>query len=199
MATWRLLGMLPRGRSSEENRARSLGGWNPWRYSWSRSDQPPIIVPNVQNQACPWHVHVSEAGPPDAIVRFAALRQDNDEWWFYVPTEPGEEGAFEAGTPKCEGFWRTRYDELSELPWPAAEESWQGRSRFLEALSKKEKLATRIAYRGYSSCRLCGCRNGFESLRLAEWEWPAGFRHYIEQHFVRPSQEFTTFIMGTVG
>jgi len=85
---------------------------------------------------------------------------------------------------------------MFDLPWPAEHIRWSDRSRFLEALQDKEKISQRVAYRGYSKCRLCGCRNGFESLLLGEWKWPAGFRHYVEAHLVRPTDDFIRFILG---
>jgi len=107
--------------------------------------------------------------------------------------------AFEAGSPKFEGFWRRSADETSKLPWPEADESWVERRGFLDALYEKEMVAEKIAYRGYSICRICGCQNGFQTLRLAEWEWPAGFNHYVKDHLVRPCAEFIAFILRPVG
>src|ERR1700722_19084062 len=115
---------------------------------------------------------------------FAAHWHESGNCSFYVPATRDDEGAFEAGAPKHEGFWRTHADERGDLPWPAGNRDWSGQPHFLQALHEKERLAQRVAYRGYSTCRICGCRNGFESLRLSEWEWPAGFRHYVEEHLV---------------
>ncbi len=36
-----------------------------------------------------------------------------------------------------------------------------------------------------------------EFFGLAQWEWPAGFRHYVEDHRVRPSAAFEEFILAT--
>lgn len=63
-------------------------------------------------------------------------------------------------------------------------------------LDPAERLCERIAYRGHSSCRLCHAKNGFESLRLDGWEWPSGFRHYVEVHGVRPTRAFEAFILN---
>jgi hypothetical protein len=95
---------------------------------------------------------------------------------------------------KKEGYWRRSYDEESELPWPIPEPGWVGRAGFLASLDQVEAVAERIAYRGFSLCRLCGRMNGHEGLRLAEWEWPAGFRHYVADHEIRPSRAFEAFI-----
>jgi hypothetical protein len=127
-------------------------------------------VPNAENALRPWHVPVCIAGPLGSEMKFAALWDDNGNWSFYVPARAGEEGAFEAGSPKFEGFWRRSADEASTLPWPEVDESWAERRDFLDALYEKEMIAEKIAYRGYSICRICGCQNGFQTLHLAEWE-----------------------------
>jgi hypothetical protein len=51
-------------------------------------------------------------------------------------------------------------------------------------------------YRGSSTCRICGIRNGYREFNIAGWQWPSGFRHYIEAHNVRPSLAFQEFIIG---
>ena len=176
---WRLLGVLPQARSREEVRVQAIDGWNPWSFHWSRVDRLPIVVPDPRNPSRSCHVQVYEAPAQATTPIFAADILDDDAWRFYVPAKPGDPSAFQAGEAKYEGFWRQRADEASELPWPTAVESWPGR----------------IACRRYSHCRMCRCRNGHEPFRLDEWEWPAGFRHYIEHHDVQPSAEFVKFIL----
>src|SRR5258705_1071615 len=195
MAIWRLLGRLPQGKTREEIQSQSIDGWNPWRFDWAPIDEHAIVVPDPRNSSRSCHVKVGESGPEGSAVKFAPLSLD-DVWWFYVPATQGEQGAFEASEPRYEGFWRRRIDEESELPWPVQVEHWPARAAFFASLWSIEAIAERIAYRGYSRCRVCGCQNGSESLRLGQWEWPAGFRHYVEEHQVRPSGEFVTFIMG---
>lgn len=114
----------------------------------------------------------------------------------YVPAPSGSTG-FPAESPLYEGHWRSSVDEPSELPRPKPEPEWSERAAFLAALDRVEATAARIVYRGISMCRLCGQRNGHEALRLARWEWPAGFRHYLSEHNVRPSTEFEGFISIT--
>jgi hypothetical protein len=111
-------------------------------------------------------------------------------YYILAPTGTG----FPSESPLYEGHWRWSIDESSELPWPEPQPKWRDRAAFLGCLDRVEAAATRIAYRGFSRCRLCGQRNGHEALRLARWEWPAGFRHYISDHDVRPSTEFRQFV-----
>jgi hypothetical protein len=194
MAPWRLLGELPQARSREEIQGQSIGGWNPWRFVWSPLDEPVIVVPNPRDPSRHCHVHISESGQAGSAMKFAALVLD-DSWCFYVPAAEGADGSFEAVEAKYEGFWRGTQNEAADLPWPIPAPLWSGRGALIEALDRAEFAAERIAYRGYSRCRICGRQNGHESLRLAEWEWPAGYRHYIAEHFVRPSPDFERFIM----
>jgi hypothetical protein len=98
---------------------------------------------------------------------------------------------------KSEGFWcRTSVGDESGLPFPAPERlPWERRDAFLAALSRKEKMAEEVAYRGLSTCRLCKAINGNLEYWLDPWKWPEGFRHYVEAHNVRPSNEFASFIL----
>jgi len=95
---------------------------------------------------------------------------------------------------KYEGHWRNNFSEESDLPWPIEDVDWPEKSLFLTALNAVEREAENISYRGISLCRLCGCKDGHRAYRLESWEWPAGFRHYLQEHGVRPSMEFETFI-----
>jgi hypothetical protein len=195
MPTWRLLGTLPQAKTREELTAQSLDGWNPWKFSPSPSKEPAIVVPDPQDPAQYHHIKVFVSGPPGSKVRYAPLQHGSD-WWFYVPAPPGDESGFDARTARYEGLWRAYPDEPSELPWPAVVDDWLARPAFLGVLTGIEANARRIAYRGYSICRFCRCRNRHDSFQLNEWEWPAGFRHYVENHRVRPSAAFEEFILA---
>ena len=94
----------------------------------------------------------------------------------------------------CEGFWRSSKNANEDLPWPEPDPSWARRSIFLDALDRAEAEAQRFPAAGFSLCRLCGCMNGSQQLVLEPWQWPEGYRHYIEIHQVRPSSNFESFI-----
>lgn len=110
----------------------------------------------------------------------------------YVPAPEGT--GFSTESPLFEAHWRSSAEESSELPWPKPEPGWHARATFLAQLDRIEQAAYRVLYRGISPCRLCGQPNGHVAFRLARWEWPAGFRHYITEHDVRPSAEFEAFV-----
>ena len=97
-----------------------------------------------------------------------------------------------------EGFWRQTFEELSDLPWPEPGEwSSTDRLKFLEALAVFEKKCDRLESVGYSHCRLCDFqKNGFRTFMTSHWSWPEGYRHYIEEHNVRPSPEFEALILS---
>lgn len=92
-----------------------------------------------------------------------------------------------------EGHWRRSRDERSPWRWPQPEHGWPALPAFLEALDRAEAAAERLVYRGISPCRLCGRPNGCVAFRLAGWEWPEGYRHYLADHAVRPTPAFQAF------
>lgn len=139
-------------------------------------------------------LRISESGREDFPLFLAASAMDTKPGRirYYVPAEDGV--GFRAEAPRYEGHWRATFEETSELPWPTQKSGWKERGAFLQKLAVVEASAYRIAYRGFSRCRICGRTNGHEALRLDCWEWPAGFRHYIQLHEVRPSSGFVEFI-----
>jgi len=195
MPAWKLLGTLPRSRTKEDIRNQSLGGWNPWQYSWSAWEEPEIVVPDPANPAKSRHIPRYHSQSPTGTIRFAVDIVDC-HYRFYVPSSIEEEGAFEASEPRYEGYWRSSYEEAIDLPWPAPASEWTGRDIFIAFLMRAEEIAEKIQYRGYSHCRLCHCLNGSKSLRLAEWDWPEGFKHYVAEHSVRPSADFEEFLLS---
>lgn len=90
-----------------------------------------------------------------------------------------------------EGFWVSTQEP--SLPTPVSQ-PWKGQSAWLPKLDKVEKKAAKAAYRGFSTCRLCDKMNGSEELSYKGWVWPSGYRHYIQDHSVRPSLAFEEFI-----
>lgn len=50
--------------------------------------------------------------------------------------------------------------------------------------------------KGWSTCRCCGKMNGSREFSYKGWNWPEGFRHYIEIHNVVPSAEFLKEVLG---
>ena len=193
MSTWRLLGDLQQVKTREEIRAQSLNGWNPWQHPWNRCEEPWIVVPDPQDSKRFHHAPTYWVEREGKVIKFA-VDYLKGGWRFFVPATATEEGAFQARTPQYEGYWRSSLHADENLPWPDPETNWPQRAAFLEMLDCAEAKAQTVSYRGFSRCRICGCRNGSQSFRLDFWEWPWGFRHYVSDHAVRPSAEFEFFI-----
>jgi hypothetical protein len=194
MSTWRLLGDLSRAGTREEIRAQSLDGWSPWQHSWNRSEGPGIVVPDHDDLKRFRHAPTYWVEHDGKVIKFAVDHLQCGAWRFFVPAASTEQGAFEARTPRYEGFWRSSQQADENLPWPQPETKWPERAAFLKRLDRAEAEAQSISYRGYSPCRICGSRNGSQSFQLDVWEWPSGFRHYVAEHEVRPSPEFELFV-----
>ena len=82
------------------------------------------------------------------------------------------------------GFWYSR-DE-PDLPMPIAESASKLQVKtMLDVLTKLEEQSTRVYYRGWSACRICGKPNGSTEFRHPSGlAFPEGLRHYVEQHQV---------------
>ncbi len=95
---------------------------------------------------------------------------------------------------KYEGYWRNSSNP--HLPFPKAHTlPWDGKERFLADLAKVEAdKADEVSYRGMSRCRICDVTNGSREFHFRNWIWPAGYRHYIENHNVIPTGEFAQMI-----
>ena len=192
---WRFLGELKQGKNREEIRSQTLEDWVVWRWNWIPLSEPAIAVPDPDSGLNLLHAKRYIAKNEGRDFAFAVVDK-GDCRLFYVPVERDKEG-FEAPDVRYEGFWRRSEQEESVLPWPEPTTEWNRRPSFLLSLDQAESIAERVAYRGYSYCRLCGRGNGFETLCLNGWEWPSGLRHYIDMHNVRPSTRFEAFITST--
>ena len=99
-----------------------------------------------------------------------------------------------------EGFWREDYEGGNKnLPMPQAAK-WPKRKEFLTRLRAIESTLGARDYKGWSTCRCCGQKNGSADFKLTyagqTWVCPAGFIHYLEDHRVRPSIAFEEFIVA---
>ena len=191
---------MKRGLTREEalarNKAGALEGWNPWFpfHDWTQAREPKIVVPDPEDPVRRRHVRIYEVPHNGTVRKFAADSTNDDIHYFWLPARPSDEGAFVAPHPTYEGHWRLPDVPEDVRPWPQPDYTWRERADFLEMLSRVEAKAECIMYRGLSICRICKKQNGYEAFRLMEWEWPAGYRHYLADHAVRPTTEFEAFI-----
>ena len=94
------------------------------------------------------------------------------------------------------GYWRDHAEEDSDLPWPIhSDTAFDGKDYFLKKLSEVEDLSNKIGYRGMSMCRCCNKINGSVTHVYGGYAWPSGYAHYVEQHNIRPPQDFYTYIV----
>jgi len=98
------------------------------------------------------------------------------------------------------GFWYSKQEP--DLPKPVAKKQpFKDQDDFLEALKKVEgrKTVGKRHYRGWSTCRICKCKNGSTEFYCDGWVWPEGYKHYISEHNVVPDKAFYQFIMEKAG
>ncbi|CAH6421598.1 Hypothetical protein KVN_LOCUS367 [uncultured virus] len=103
---------------------------------------------------------------------------------------------------KYESFWRNDknllvYDFYGKiLPFPE-EKNWQNRKLFLIKLKETEEyLKSKNEFKkydasNYKNCILDGQKNittGY--FQIGKLRWESGLYHYIDKHFVKPSDEF---------
>lgn len=99
------------------------------------------------------------------------------------------------------GFWAESKDKDSKLPFPQASGKLDSKmakkfAQYYESLSDRQSKCN--YYKGSSTCRICGKANGsgeqifrFESDSVVIYLYvPLGYRHYVEEHGVRPPLEF---------
>lgn len=99
-------------------------------------------------------------------------------------------------TPQIIGYWYSKH--TPEYPMPEAQvEPWEGQDKFLAALASKERNAVLDRYRGWSQCRICNCNNGSTEYASANYRWPSGLRHYVEEHNVRIDESFVKWVVGS--
>ena len=197
MSEWLFVGTCPMFQGPvPDSESISIGGLNPWRYQWQTlRGGKPIILPDPLSSLRKHWLKVYEIEKDGLRVTFAGGCIAEGLSVFYIPACLGDSGALVAKEPEYEGYWWATFEDTSALPWPLPDPSWTAREAFLGTLDDVEAKAERVVYRGLSNCRLCGCRNGREGLRLSGWEWPAGYRHYIADHEVCPSVAFEILVL----
>lgn len=94
------------------------------------------------------------------------------------------------------GYWRQSENDSDTLPWPI-----EGESRL--PLETKQKITKYLdngklhaAYRGWSTCRICGTMNGSTCLTDGEFVYPEGYSHYILDHGVNPDSRLLAKVLS---
>ena len=85
------------------------------------------------------------------------------------------------------GYWYSVYEP--QYPMPEQNSASDSEIKLqLDMLDLFEDGAQDIRYKGYSKCRICGCRNGTSEFHKTidgnNFAIPIGLRHYIKDHRV---------------
>lgn len=89
------------------------------------------------------------------------------------------------------GHWKGSYHLDADYPdaHDCVDLAWDPDERDA-ILGYLRSFPRRAKYRGFSRCRFCDKRNGSADYTDGVWVWPAGFPHYLQEHGVKPPQEF---------
>lgn len=96
---------------------------------------------------------------------------------------------------KALGYWKNDHHPDFPDPRDYVDDSWNPIERKAAALYLKAGR-TIASWRGWSSCRMCGKKNGSICQGDDKYVWPEGLAHYVEEHGVRPPDEFLKHIFG---
>lgn len=110
--------------------------------------------------------------------------------------------AFWPESLRQEGFWCGANEQFSLFknePFPQANKmSQEETDQFLLLLTEFESKTPFFKCMGYSTCRICGQNNGTSTYYTDLFAWPNGYKHYIQEHGVRPSAAFVLHIRGLI-
>lgn len=102
----------------------------------------------------------------------------------YIPSTVAREKT------KKVGFWCTGSDRTLPDPAKFIDKNWGGEEKEIVLKHLTNRRFDRIAYKGWSDCRICKCQNGSEDVSDGYYIWPSGLAHYLSVHFVKPPQDF---------
>lgn len=101
--------------------------------------------------------------------------------------------------PECAiGYWRVGrvYGHEPEIPYDPqdfVDPDWDPTERDL-VIKYLERGVEKHQWRGSSTCRCCGRRNGSRCFTDGTYVWPEGLAHYLREHNVRPPAVFVDHV-----
>lgn len=97
------------------------------------------------------------------------------------------------------GFWAGNGPENDKYPRVETmiDPSWDQRER-VTVLNHMQHGKEHAAYKGWSTCRVCGKQVGSRDFTDGTYVWPEGFAHYITVHNAKPSRDFIEHAKATV-
>ena len=90
------------------------------------------------------------------------------------------------------GFWSGGYGDNSNYPdvQDFIDPNWDDLDTIEVVVAHLKNGDECNAYKGSSTCRVCGETNGSRELTDGTYVWPSGFLHYVLEHAVKPPKHF---------
>lgn len=96
---------------------------------------------------------------------------------------------------KIEGYWWSKQEP--EYPMPIKSDiPFDNKDVVVKKLVSLQAKISKRYYKGFSTCRCCGERNGTAEYSHKGWKWPEGLIHYIIEHNIEPSLQFKKEILN---
>jgi hypothetical protein len=94
------------------------------------------------------------------------------------------------------GYWHdpSRPDDGLPVAQDHVDTTWDSRERDL-VVDYVLCADVLTQWRGVSACRFCGKFVGSKCLTDKVYQWPEGYVHYLQEHGVKPPQEFIDHII----
>lgn len=92
-------------------------------------------------------------------------------------------------SPNHVGFWLSGECGTEEVA-SEVDPDWEKTPEYTAVVKFCMKPDSTISYRGWSNCRVCGCRNGNQEYHREGFIFPQGYLHYVMEHNVKPPQPF---------
>jgi len=95
---------------------------------------------------------------------------------------------------KIEGYWYSEH--YPKYPMPVSNVLSEKEANIIyNLIIKKEKIAQKVLYRGFSYSRITEEILGCCEYQLDNYSWPGDFAsHYVLTHKVKPTDDFLKFI-----
>jgi hypothetical protein len=92
----------------------------------------------------------------------------------------------------CVGFWQS--DDEPHLPQPLTNPIPHPRAADIAEYLCRSQFC-RLAYGGFSTCRLCGVECGSHDFGDDCYIWPEGLAHYVVEHNIHLSPAFVAHVL----
>lgn len=94
------------------------------------------------------------------------------------------------------GYWKEHSKCTLPMPEPG---EWDEEEKALVLHHLKNVYMQERRFKGWSTCRICGCLNGSSDRHDGKYRWPSGLAHYVEEHNIVLPREFVVHILEVAG